>query len=102
MPIRRSPNGARHVRPQPGRNRPERVVAINRNAWSQSVGTGGRNHPVRAHISTVREIWLNVFFNKIKQCRRIATRYDRLAANYLAFIKLASIRIWLRAYESAP
>jgi transposase len=40
------------------------------------------------------------FFNKIKQCRRIATRYDKLAANYLAFIKLASIRIWLRAYES--
>ena len=42
------------------------------------------------------------FFNKIKQCRRIATRYDRLAANYLAFIKLASIRNWLRVYESAP
>jgi transposase len=40
------------------------------------------------------------FFNKIKQCRRIATRYDKLATNYLAFIKLASIRIWLRAYES--
>jgi transposase len=42
------------------------------------------------------------FFNKIKQCRRIATRYDKLAANYLAFIKLASIRIWLHAYESVP
>ncbi len=42
------------------------------------------------------------YFNKIKQYRRIATRYDKLAANYLAFIKLASIRIWLRAYESAP
>jgi hypothetical protein len=48
MPIRRSPNGVRHVRPQPGRDRPEWVVAINRNAWSQSVGTGGRNHPVRS------------------------------------------------------
>ena len=36
------------------------------------------------------------FFNKIKQCRRVATRYDRLAANYLAFIQLASIRLWLR------
>jgi transposase len=24
------------------------------------------------------------FLNKIKQCRRIATRYDKLAANYLA------------------
>ena len=39
------------------------------------------------------------FFNKVKQCRRIATGYNRLGANYLAFIKLASIRIWLSAYE---
>ena len=28
------------------------------------------------------------FFNKIKQCRCVATRYDKLAANYLAFVKL--------------
>jgi hypothetical protein len=42
------------------------------------------------------------FFSKIKQCRRVATRYDKLAANYLALIKLESIRIWLRANESAP
>jgi transposase len=42
------------------------------------------------------------FFNKIKQCRRVATRYDQLAANYLAFIKLASTSIWLRANESMP
>ena len=48
MPIRRSPNGAGHTRPQPGRDRPEWVVAINRNAWSQSIGIGGRNQPVRA------------------------------------------------------
>ena len=40
------------------------------------------------------------FINKIKQCRRIATRCDKLAANDLAFIKRASIRIWLRAHES--
>ena len=39
------------------------------------------------------------FFNKIKHCRRIATRYDKLAANYLAFVELASIRLWLRVYE---
>jgi hypothetical protein len=42
------------------------------------------------------------FFNKIKQRRRVATRYDKLAANYLAFIKLASIRIWPRANKSTP
>jgi transposase len=42
------------------------------------------------------------FFNRIKQCRRVATRYDKLAANDLAFVKLAAIRMWLRAYESTP
>jgi transposase len=41
-------------------------------------------------------------FSKIKQCWRIATRYDKLAANYFAFVKLASIRVWLRVYESTP
>jgi transposase len=40
------------------------------------------------------------FFNKLKHCRAIATRYDRHAANYLAAVKLASARIWLRHYES--
>ena len=49
MPIRGSPNGARHPRPQAGRDRPEWVVAINRNGWSQSIGIAGRDHPVRAH-----------------------------------------------------
>lgn len=42
------------------------------------------------------------FFNRIKQCRRVATRYDKLAANYLAFVQLASIRLWLRVNEPAP
>ena len=50
MPIRGSPNGANHLRPQAGRDRLEQVVAINWNAWSQSIGTAGRNHPVRACV----------------------------------------------------
>ena len=40
------------------------------------------------------------FFNKLKQFRRIATRYKKLVSNYLAMIKITTIRIWLRAYES--
>ena len=40
------------------------------------------------------------FFSKLKHFRRVATRYDKLAANFLAMIQLASIRLWLRAYES--
>jgi transposase len=40
------------------------------------------------------------FFNKLKYFRRIATRYDKLGRHYLAMIKLAAIRVRLRAYES--
>ena len=36
------------------------------------------------------------FFSKLKQYRRIATRYDKLAANFLGFINLASIMLWLK------
>ncbi len=32
--------------------------------------------------------------------RRIATRYEKLAANQLAIIKLTAIRFWLRVNES--
>lgn len=39
-------------------------------------------------------------FNKLKHFRRIATRFDKLARNFLAAVLLASIRLWLRAYES--
>ena len=40
-------------------------------------------------------------FNKLKQFRHIAMRFDRNPLNYLAMIKLASTRLWLRHYESA-
>ena len=40
------------------------------------------------------------FFNKLKHFRAVATRYEKHASNYLALIKLAATRIWLRAYES--
>ncbi len=40
------------------------------------------------------------FFNKLKQFRGIATRYDKRPENFLAAIKIASLRIWLRSYES--
>ncbi|MDP7652752.1 MAG: IS5/IS1182 family transposase, partial [Rhodospirillales bacterium] len=39
-------------------------------------------------------------FNKIKYFRRVATRFEKHADNYLAMIKLAAIRIWLRVNES--
>ena len=35
------------------------------------------------------------FFDRIKQMRGLATRYDRRADNYLAALKLAASRIWI-------
>jgi putative transposase len=36
------------------------------------------------------------FFNKLKQFRRVATRYDKLLANFMGFVKLAAIAMWLK------
>ena len=35
-------------------------------------------------------------FNKLKHFRRFATRYDRRAVHFLAFVHLASAMIWMR------
>jgi transposase len=40
------------------------------------------------------------FFNKLKHFRAVATRYDKRDDNFLVSVKLASLRIWLRTYES--
>ena len=59
--------------------------------------------PSRRHRKVQREYdriayknrWgIEGLFAKLKQWRRIATRYDKLAANFLGFIKIASIMLW--------
>ena len=36
------------------------------------------------------------FFNKLKHFRRVATRYDKLLANFMGFVTIAAIAILLR------
>src|SRR5207247_6295587 len=36
------------------------------------------------------------FFNRAKNSRRVATRYDKLIESFAAFVLLACIRIWIR------
>ena len=36
------------------------------------------------------------FWSKVKQCRRVATRYDKLDTSYLAFVHLAAVLVVLR------
>lgn len=40
------------------------------------------------------------FFNRLKHFRAVATRYEKHDANFLALVKLAAARIWMRNYES--
>jgi transposase len=70
-------------------------------AWANIPPRSNRNDPIcfSPYLYRARN-QVERFFNKIKHCRRVATRYDRLAANYLAVVQLASIRLWLRANES--
>jgi transposase len=35
------------------------------------------------------------FFSRTKHFRRVATRYEKTAVNFLGFVLLAAIRIWL-------
>ena len=37
-------------------------------------------------------------FNKLKQFRRIATRYDKTAVSFLGFLAIAAAKLWLPTY----
>ena len=80
-----------------------RALVGQQDAWANIPPKRNRKEPIcfSPYLYRARNL-VERFFNKIKQCRRVATRYDKLAANYLAFIQLASIRLWLRVNESAP
>jgi transposase len=78
-----------------------RALAIKKGAWANIPPKSNRSEPIcfSPYLYRARNR-VERFFNRIKQCRRVATRYDKLAANYLAFVQLASIRLWLGTNES--
>jgi transposase len=80
-----------------------RAFVAQQGAWANIPPKQNRKDPIcfSPYLYRARNL-VERFFNKIKQYWRIATRYDKLAANLLTFIRLASIRIWLRVYESTP
>ncbi len=42
----------------------------------------------------------SAFLYRHRNLVEVATRYEKYADNYLALVKLAAVRIWLRSYES--
>ncbi|GEC15862.1 putative transposase [Nitrobacter winogradskyi] len=51
--------------------------------------------PYDADLYKERNI-IERFFNKLKQFRRVATRHDKRLVNFMGFVKLTAIAIWLR------
>ena len=45
---------------------------------------------------------LNAFSVKIKEYRRVATRYEKLAQTFLFFVYLAASMIWIRWFANTP
>jgi transposase len=43
--------------------------------------------------------WIERLINKLKHCRRIATRFEKNAINYLAMLHLAASQVWLRLID---
>jgi transposase len=93
---------------------PDRDVIADRGYDAGAIIDLVQDHGGRPHIPTQRDrkVQRSVdpdlyrqrnlverFFNKIKHFRRIATRYDKTARNFLAAIMLASTRLWIR-FES--
>lgn len=78
-----------------------RNAVSERKAWANIPPKANRKDPIclSPFLYRARNL-VERFFNKAKQFRRIATRYDKLAENYLTALKLVAIRIWLRGNES--
>jgi transposase len=79
--------GIRHVIPQRKDQR----------AYRQKQGYRGGRPPRFDRVVYRLRSWAERGVNRLKQFRRVATRYEKRAVNYLAFVHFAAIIIWLRA-----
>jgi transposase len=54
-----------------------------------------KKYPLDKHHYAQRHL-VECCFSKLKQFRRVATRYEKTAQNYLAVVTVAAIALWLR------
>jgi len=74
-----------------------RHAMIERGAWAKIKPMTGRvNVPAFSPFLYRYRNLVERFFSKLKHFRAVATRFEKHAENYLARVKLASARIWMR------
>lgn len=73
-----------------------RSLVASKEAWANIPPKANRKKPFSFSKWVYRQRNLvERFFNRIKQLRGIATRYDKREDNYLAGIQLAATRLWI-------
>jgi len=74
-----------------------RAAMAERGAWANIKPMPRRvNHPAFSGWLYRYRNLVERFFNKLKHFRAVATRFEKHDANYLALVKLAASRIWMR------
>jgi len=74
----------------------ELIEALEKRSCEAVIGNNP-THPTRSfdtHLYAERYL-VEHYFQKIKRFRRIAMRYEKLARNFLAFLHIASVMVWL-------
>lgn len=75
-----------------------RAKAAERKAWANIPAKANRKGAFAFSAWVYRQRNLvERFFNRIKQFRGLATRYDKRPENYLAAVKLVAARIWCQS-----
>jgi transposase len=54
-----------------------------------------RKYPIDSHLYAQRHL-IECCISRLKQFRRVATRFEKTAQNYLAVVTIAAIMLWLR------
>lgn len=65
------------------------VIPMKRNRKAQ--------HPVDGFVYALRN-QIERCFNRLKNARRLATRYDKTMISYLGFVHIVAIRLWTRHF----
>ena len=71
------------------------LTARNMTAVIPSNASRARALPYDGHLYKERHL-VELFINKIKHFRRIATRYDKTIASYASFVAVAACMLWMR------
>lgn len=54
-----------------------------------------QKHPLDEHLYAQRHL-IECCFSKLKQFRRVATRFEKTARHYIAVVTIAAIVLWIR------